>query len=281
MFYYGLLQILRRTIFVGVYHIADPFWQSAVAVFLVAGFAAFHLKLEPYKAYVLDLLDVVLLGCLSVICVSSLSFQLPKMLATPFSDEGGSNKGFFDTWEYLVYAVVIISIVSSLITIYHEIRLKTLQWLVGGLLDHRAGNGKPTLAHRVLQWQVSFSKRGGDVAKAAAKRSGDAARAAAHKARIPGLTGDSVYIFSQIDLDGDGEITPDELSIYCRDQVCLSTQSSVRPPARPAIRLSVRLSVRPPDRPSVRPSIHPSIRPSCRPAVCPSVRPSVHLSVRP
>ena len=75
-----------------------------------------------------DLLDFMLLTCLSVICVSSLSFQLPRNLQTPFSDQTGSNNRFFAAWEYIVYVFTIVSISAWISAMYSEIRLKTLQY---------------------------------------------------------------------------------------------------------------------------------------------------------
>ncbi len=76
VFYYGLLNILRRTAFVLISKLADdPLAQSIFAILLVTGLWGFHVKLEPYRDYFLDLLDMVLLGCLFLIALGSLAFN--------------------------------------------------------------------------------------------------------------------------------------------------------------------------------------------------------------
>ena len=114
VFFYGLMDILRRTLFVATLHFDNPFWQSTLALFLVTAFGAFHLKLEPYKAYFLDELDFVLLSCLCVIAVSSLVFQLPSTI----------DKSFFTTWEAIVWVFAGLSLVAALVSMVKEARLK-------------------------------------------------------------------------------------------------------------------------------------------------------------
>ena len=100
VFYYGLLTILRRTLFVLIaVVVSEPMWQSSYAIFLVAAFASLHLKLEPYKTFVLDQLDFVLMGCLCVVAVSSLAFQLGQLA------EGMDT--FRAVWEAAIYTFML------------------------------------------------------------------------------------------------------------------------------------------------------------------------------
>jgi hypothetical protein len=47
VFFYGLLCIVRRALFMVLSRIPDTLWQSTIAIVLVVCFHAFHLKLEP------------------------------------------------------------------------------------------------------------------------------------------------------------------------------------------------------------------------------------------
>ncbi len=83
VFYYGWLSILRRTLFVIIARLPDTLAQSTISVILVAGLWLFHVKLEPYKDYFLDLLDMVLLGCLFTVAVGSLTFNRTSTPTAP------------------------------------------------------------------------------------------------------------------------------------------------------------------------------------------------------
>ena len=48
VFFYGLLCIVRRALFMVLSRIPDTLWQSAIAIVLIVCVHAFHLKLEPY-----------------------------------------------------------------------------------------------------------------------------------------------------------------------------------------------------------------------------------------
>jgi hypothetical protein len=65
-FYYGLLTILRRTLFAIIAIVPDQQWQSMLAVFAIMFFLVYHVKLEPYNDFLLDRLDYFFLSCLWV-----------------------------------------------------------------------------------------------------------------------------------------------------------------------------------------------------------------------
>jgi hypothetical protein len=119
VFFYGVLTILRRTIFVIISQISDPLWQSVISICTVTIFGAFHLKTEPYKDYMLDQLDFVLLSCLTVVAVSSLVFQLEH------ADD--LDNPFFMFWQVLVLATCVGSLLAAVLTVLIEVQNKALR----------------------------------------------------------------------------------------------------------------------------------------------------------
>ena len=89
---------------------------------LVSCIAANHLKMEPYIRYSLDQLDFVLLGCLVIIALSSLVFQLEG------SDD--SSNPFFSAWSWLINVSVALSLATAVATVVLEIRVRLLKLYV-------------------------------------------------------------------------------------------------------------------------------------------------------
>jgi hypothetical protein len=116
VFYYGWLAILRRTAFVLIGQLSDVTAQSTCAIVLLAWMWVFHVKLEPYKDYFLDLLDMVLLGSLFTIALSSLAFS--------------TNSGTWwvlRCWEYIIYALAVFCVVAFALALFHEAEAKALR----------------------------------------------------------------------------------------------------------------------------------------------------------
>jgi hypothetical protein len=117
MFYYGWLSILRRTLFVIIARLPDTLAQSTVSVVLVAGLWLAHSKCEPYKDYFLDLLDMVLLGCLFTVAAGSLTYRLTS----------DASSTWLLCWIATLYCAAICSVLAFISALFHEAQAKALR----------------------------------------------------------------------------------------------------------------------------------------------------------
>ena len=130
--------ILRPLLFALSLAIPGTFW-STWAIFLVFFYGAFHLKLEPYKAYILDQLDFALLACLCVIALSGLHSSSHATSSTM----GASGSA----------ARVFVGRLAALVVMHHELRLKAPRWLAKNSLAAK----EAATALRYFTWSASLS----------------------------------------------------------------------------------------------------------------------------
>jgi hypothetical protein len=92
------------------------------------GCAVFHVKLEPYKDYFLDVLDMILLACIFTTAVGSLAFL------------SGSSSWVLYCWQVAIYLGAATSVSAFVMAAFHEIygkahraKVKAMYMSSGGL----------------------------------------------------------------------------------------------------------------------------------------------------
>ena len=108
--------------------------------------AALHLKLEPYKSFKLDMLDIVLLFCLSWLSLMSLVFQLET------ADHGSAWRRQF--WEALTYMSVVVAITAAITCTAREFLHKMHVRMVKSLFSNSAKVHR--FVHEIFGTQINY-----------------------------------------------------------------------------------------------------------------------------
>ncbi len=101
--------------------------------------AVFHIKLEPYKDYFLDLLDMVLLGAVFCFAIASFAFY-----------GGRKDSWIIQVWKAIMFGVSSVSLLSVLTAVWYEIYSKFLTAKARAMYEQKKVSRLVSVIQRVI-----------------------------------------------------------------------------------------------------------------------------------